>query len=1689
MRIGKYPLAKVMVLLVSAAFAHGALIGDGTSWSSLWKRIEKPAFTFDMNRTGSGSLYLTDDAERKIIGQSPAPMFIVDGKSGRRNFIGDGTGGWTEVKGDVTAERVSVNGIIEGIDIAQTITVSDSGLRMSAVMTLRPGQAKVRSFYLNAGFHRRAEGIPFKGETMTGAAFSGDLCRPFETIRDVKWFEVETKTKSTVRYEFIKAARVDLQRYQASDPNYPVAAEFNVFPDGAAPSAEVVPEKAMSYEMLVTVVAKGKPVASTVPARTEYVYDRDLPDFGIGVYPLAEQTWRSKTMIYPEAVSDKDRVWSGDDFFTWEYGAPLDFSKDAIALYGYAEGAYTAGGGALTAATGPKGFTFGFGTKVGVTDTPGIRYGLNWVHAMKDNIRLRMVIEQDRETEWRFLTANWRGYEESKRFKIFGTGRQEFEVDAGLVRVALSGYASVTGLRFECLTPNASISIREMKLAPSSANVYFRKKIALLSKPVYAPLSLRDHECFDLVINGTTVLSGAKVYPVGAMRHIDIAQYLIAGENTICYRREFLMWSGDANKTCLIECAAVGRDGAVTRIIGDETWKCSLRAESAWTDASFDDASWKTPKTERAAVTKLADYKTEVSEGYEPKHMGMLDSKPSDRMYPVFERTAAPAFKLRIPAGIAFTPEVIGTVYKAGTALEAERISVSSFAARGDFLISTAAFRTRTPGPYRIEWTLLSNKQTIERKREELIITGPVVQDTVSLADFERTLTERMKRVWSVECTAAGSETDFIDHAGMYNAPKMNKGRVTTNGTLVYRETGSGTWDYFAYRMRGLAAGEPHIVEVIVPDDDDRYIYSGVMQADPIVYPWNLPGFGRFASTGACFTGGRYPLTGKTRAIRYVHWPRAASEAVVVMSGRTDSRGAACRIIVYRIEGDLPALAVPATGRLFGDHLERISLISPTVGCENALENDPFHALNGHRDAWYHWYRMFERKIKLYRFLGKNMAIEGLYMYSDAHYPSERASIGVSSHDFDKAHLLMKMYAENGIRIMLGLEYIASPEARLAGVDAVSDRRMWQGAGTAQLVDRYGRQAWSRTPGGNGDFMHPETRKHFLAVVRDIYDRYAAVAPVEGLFLVEGMWWMPTFASTGHGSIASTDVGYGDRTAALFEEESGIKLSIDAQDTKRFAKRFDALMGTHRDQWIAWRGKKVKEMHDDIAEVIASGTQKWKLMIYPAFQSLTAGNPFTGAATRQDRDRFLTETLRTEYSLPLERYRDDARMQIVTPLMAVGWKGRRKEEFVTDRLGFNTCEGTRAAVASLGTLYSTGPLDEVDCPTGAAAKWLWTKGLRGVFIPRGVEDNAMNDYVSVMRDTTPNLIVTAWLDCNLETGFGEQQRRFTKAYYATPALDFAPLPADRVRGAAMQYAKGWVRLVNHSPYPASGILTGISRVHDAVYDRDITAGPNGIPIELKPNDIRLFRTEGAEHAGCDLSFPAAVADGIRQEAKKIIDSPGMKKELPEDIMVKMNTAYSRSDAFALYALLDDFELNSARKSARMADMQALFLDDLAKTKHARIDCAGTAVYVDRAGKRWLPDQAFGNGNAYGNVNANFADRGTDLAIENTEAPRMHQTEAYGDAVFYRIPVPNGAYHVHLHFAETYVNNKSAGKRAIAVAVNGRAWDKRVDPFSEAGGFAKAVVLSEKNCNVVDGMIVIEMKYSVGINGIEIELVQ
>ena len=171
----------------------------------------------------------------------------------------------------------------------------------------------------------------------------------------------------------------------------------------------------------------------------EHLNETDTPNYGVPVVSMSESRWQSKVMICPDKLTDKELVWSGEDFFTAEYGKPCVFSEDWIKEYGYsANGTYKIENGELVFTTGSQGFAFGFGQEPGKEERPAIRFGFNWGRQLKDIYRVRMEIEQSADkTEWEFST-NSKGGKENKKFEIKGKGPQVIEQDLGLVRVAVS---------------------------------------------------------------------------------------------------------------------------------------------------------------------------------------------------------------------------------------------------------------------------------------------------------------------------------------------------------------------------------------------------------------------------------------------------------------------------------------------------------------------------------------------------------------------------------------------------------------------------------------------------------------------------------------------------------------------------------------------------------------------------------------------------------------------------------------------------------------------------------------------------------------------------------------------------------------------------------------------------------------------------------------------------------------------------------------------------------------------------------------------------------------------------------------------------------------------------------------------------------------------------------------------------
>ena len=118
----------------------------------------------------------------------------------------------------------------------------------------------------------------------------------------------------------------------------------------------------------------------------------------------------------------------------------------------------------------------------------------------------------------------------------------------------------------------------------------------------------------------------------------------------------------------------------------------------------------------------------------------------------------------------------------------------------------------------------------------------------------------------------------------------------------------------------------------------------------------------------------------------------------------------------------------------------------------------------------------------------------------------------------------------------------------------------------------------------------------------------------------------------------------------------------------------------------------------------------------------------------------------------------------------------------------------------------------------------------------------------------------------------------------------------------------------------------------------------------------------------------------------------------------------------------------------------------AKATTIRIKAGAAAPFKDSEGNVWLADRGFDGGDVV---------ERPDSAIANTKDQGLYQSEHYGMNSF-SYKVPNGAYVVKLHFAETYEGITGPGERVFSFTCQGKEF-KDFDVWKKSGGAARAYI--------------------------------
>jgi len=145
----------------------------------------------------------------------------------------------------------------------------------------------------------------------------------------------------------------------------------------------------------------------------------------------------------------------------------------------------------------------------------------------------------------------------------------------------------------------------------------------------------------------------------------------------------------------------------------------------------------------------------------------------------------------------------------------------------------------------------------------------------------------------------------------------------------------------------------------------------------------------------------------------------------------------------------------------------------------------------------------------------------------------------------------------------------------------------------------------------------------------------------------------------------------------------------------------------------------------------------------------------------------------------------------------------------------------------------------------------------------------------------------------------------------------------------------------------------------------------------------------------------------------------------------------------------------------------------------RVNCGG-ASYTDSKGQVWQADAGFN----WGNVSS------IPTAVNGTSDQGLYQQGRYNPnfsaGMVYAFAVPNGQYHVNLHFAETYAATQAKGARVFNVKMQGAPVLSNFDIFAEAG--ANAALVKGADVTVSNGQVSIEFDNVVQtakVNAIEI----
>ena len=655
--------------------------------------------------------------------------------------------------------------------------------------------------------------------------------------------------------------------------------------------------------------------------------------------------------------------------------------------------------------------------------------------------------------------------------------------------------------------------------------------------------------------------------------------------------------------------------------------------------------------------------------------------------------------------------------------------------------------------------------------------------------------------------------------------------------------------------------------------------------------------------------------------------------------------------------------------------------------------------------------------------------------------------------------------------------------------------------------------------------LHPVVQNRIARFFKEIGRRYGESIKCGGATVP---LWLSTMLWFG-----SDHVGYDDCSIAMFERDTGIFIPSAPSGKNRFVHRAAWIKANAGEKFLDWRCRKIREFLTRLAHELG-GPLTLSICIEPLLGQLYRGRPTTAARFQlSDPGNSLAEICRRG-GLDLSLYADK-NDPVTLEIQSDPYRSRhqhdqsfplvyREYSWLDDKT-LELCRGKNISHFIFNCYYEGGYYRIVpekdnagftDAGMGKVEKvcrfilqsqekkiWDWYPDefttCSGVPFA-GI--HFMEPYAHALAAYDARTITEGGLTPGLY-GHEEELKLFSERFTLLPDAAFETV-GNSTDPVAVRFGTDHGRTIFYAVNQSGGDVP--VRIRFPENSVRVTELPSGrifpirdgvLELELAPYGLRVFETnvipdaltaEPSVEAAKKLeSERAALREDIR---RYLFGGPGeinpvlreharyfewLDGKLESAIRNGM-TARGNSILFSMRNLHRIYYRNLDVRKA----MQNRFEASLRMHGRVGILCGSTREKMDKDGNVLLPDQTMFPG-VYGQLGASFFQRDPD------QFPDAHcQAEANGQDMLYSIPLPEGRWNVTLYFAETYFQKR--GERIFTVRINSGE-PVIVDPFRDAGGFAKPYRLTENITIRGNQPLTVALKSSGNtaavINGIEI----